>query len=99
MKADWKVIDIVTACMENHIKINFQPGKRFYRIRLRNCCGIFDMRSNCFLLTSDVIFSAEFEQQYKKTENSLEVLEDLMDEFETFRLPSLNDSQWHTVAP
>lgn len=99
MKADWKVIDIVTVCMDNNIKINFQPDKRFYRVCLKNCCGIFDMRSHCFLKTSDVIFSSEFEQQYRKAENSLEAIENLMGEFENSCLPSLSDSEWHTFAP
>jgi hypothetical protein len=99
MKAEWKVIDIVTACLENNIRINFQPEKRFYRVRLKDCCGIFDMRSNCFLQTSDVIFSAAFEEQYKKAENNLEVIEDLMDEIADFCLPSLIDPECQTLAP
>lgn len=91
MKTEWKVIDIVAACMKNNIRINFQPEKRFYRVRLKDCCGIFDMRSHCFLPTSEVIFSQKFESQYKKVENNLEAIEDLMEEFEVFYLPSLQD--------
>lgn len=98
MNADWKVIDIVAVCMESNIRINFHPEKRFYRIRLKDRCGIFDMHSNCFLATSDVIFSAEFERQYKKTENNLEAVEQLMEEFGGFYLPPMSDSEFHTVA-
>ena len=90
MKTDWKVIDIVAACIENNIRINFQPEKRFYRVRLKGGCGIFDMRSHCFLSTSDMIFSTEFEREYKRTENSLEAIEELMEEFGVFDLPPLD---------
>lgn len=91
MKAEWKVIDIVAACMKNSIRINFQPEKRFYRVRLKDCCGIFDMRSHCFLPTSEVIFSSKFESEYKKIENNLEAIEELMEEFEVFYLAPLAD--------
>jgi hypothetical protein len=98
MKTNWKVIDIVAACMENPIRINFQPEKRFYRIRLKDCCGIFDMRSHCFLTTSAMIFSSEFEVQYKKAENNLDAIEDLMDEFGVYFLPPLDALNRHTVS-
>ena len=98
MNTNWKVIDIVAACMENNIRINFQPEKRFYRIRLKDCCGIFDMRSHCFLVTSAVIFSSEFELLYKKAENNLEAIEELMDEFCVYYLPPLADSGWRTIT-
>ncbi|MGV3742675.1 MAG: hypothetical protein ACO1NO_10235 [Burkholderiaceae bacterium] len=98
MKTNWKVIDIVAACIENNIRINFQPEKRFYRIRFKDCCGIFDMRSHCFLTTSAVIFSSEFELQYKKAENNLEAIEELMDEFGGYFLPPLDDLNWRTVT-
>jgi hypothetical protein len=98
MNADWKVIDIVAVCMENNIRINFQPEKRFYRIRLKDRCGIFDMHSNCFLAATEVIFSNEFERQYKKTENSLEAVEQLMEEFGVFCLPSISESGFQTVV-
>jgi hypothetical protein len=98
MKTHWKVIDIVAACIENNIRINFQPEKRFYRIRLKDCCGIFDMRSHSFLLTSADIFSTEFELQYKKIENNLDAIEELMDEFGVHYLPPLDGMNWRTVT-
>lgn len=98
MKTDWKVIDIVAACMENSIRINFQPEKRFYRVRLKACCGIFDMRSHCFLKASEEIFTHAFELRYKEVDNSLEALEELLEEFDLFCVPPQIDTGWHTVA-
>lgn len=97
MNADWKVIDIVAVCMENNIRINFHPEKRFYRIRLKDQCAIYDMHSNCLMIASEVIFSSEFEREYKKAENSLEAIEHLMEEFGFFCLPPMSHSGFKTV--
>lgn len=56
------------------------------------------MHSNCFLATSDIIFSAEFERLYKKAENNLEAVEQLMEEFGILHLPPMSDSEFHTVT-
>lgn len=71
----WVAMDIVSACMESKISLNFKNDKRFYRVRLKDRCGIFDLRSHSFIETTETIFSEKMEKQYRLAGNDLHAIE------------------------
>lgn len=73
----WEAIDIVAACMQNYIKLNLRPEKRFYRLRFTNGYGIFDSVTHSILRTTDAIFTEEVEKHYRYAGNNLESIEQL----------------------
>jgi hypothetical protein len=71
----WEGIDIVATCVKNKFTLNFKADKRFYRIRTADRCGIFDMRTDRFLPTSEAIFSEDMEAYYRYAGNNLKAME------------------------
>jgi hypothetical protein len=71
----WVAIDIVSACMESKISLNFRNDKRFYRVRLKDRCGIFDLRSHSFVETTEAVFSEKMERLYRLAGNDLHAIE------------------------
>ena len=74
-KAKWEGIDIISTCVKSQITLNFKPDKRFYRVRLSDGCGIFDMHTNSIVRTSDAIFSEHIEPQYRYAGNKIKGIE------------------------
>lgn len=73
----WESIDIVAACLDNNIALKFRPEKRFYRVRLKDGCGIFDLKTHSIIRTNQKIFDELFERQYRNAGNKLSSIDRL----------------------
>lgn len=74
-KVDWKYFDAVAACMANKISMGLHQSKRFYRMRSREGTGIYDLAMQSPTITGEVIFSSEFEREYRLAGNDLRKIE------------------------
>lgn len=73
----WESIDIVATCLESNIALKFRPEKRFYRVRLKDGCGIFDLTTHSIIRTNQRIFDELFEKQYRNAGNRLSTIDRL----------------------
>jgi hypothetical protein len=73
----WESIDIVASCLDNNIALRFRPEKRFYRVRFKDGCGIFDLRTHSIIRTNHRIFDKLFEKQYRNAGNTLSAIDRL----------------------
>lgn len=73
----WESIDIVAVCLDNNIAVRFKPEKRFYRVRLKEGCGIFDLSTHSIIRTNQQIFDEFFEKQYRNAGNILSAVDRL----------------------
>lgn len=73
----WESIDIVAACLDSNIAVRFKPEKRFYRVQLKDGCGIFDLRTHSIIRTNNRIFDELFEKQYRHAGNALHAIDRL----------------------
>ena len=75
----WTFIDRATAYSSAILAPEFREDQRFYRLKFREGCAIYDLKMQSIWYTTEEIFSPAFEKEFRNIGNDIRKLEAILD--------------------